>query len=117
MTEAEIRTYTRQDYERMESLNNDHWCYLGIHAEAEIAIAQGHSYSVQTSLGKRTERAYQTQRISSGGLWGIESDSDKSSFAEIGSDELFALRTQLKELGFSTRAISTAFKNVEEIDR
>ena len=56
------------------------------------------------------------QDISSGGLWGVESDSDKAYFAEVAGEELAELKSQLQALGFSKRAISQAFKseNVKE---
>jgi hypothetical protein len=96
-TPEQIRKYVRCDYERMERLNRGDWCYVGIRAEAEILIPTG-----DASLA---------QAITSGGLWGIESDSDESYFAEVGAEELAELRTQLSGIGFSKRAISRAIKN------
>lgn len=90
----DIRKYVRQDYERMENLQRGDWSYLGIRADAEI-IVDGVS-----------------QDISSGGLWGVESDSDRAYLAEIDGEQLSELRDQLRALGFGTRAISAAFKNV-----
>lgn len=90
----DIRKYARQDYERMERLQRGDWGYLGIRADAEI-IVDG-----------------MTQEITSGGLWGIESDSDQTYLAEIDGEQLAELRSQLRALGFGTRAISAAFKNV-----
>jgi len=110
---AEIRKYIRQDYERMESLNRGNWCFIGIRAEAEI------SYQIKTNLSmtpfERIDTA--TKTVSSGGLWGIESDSDRSYLESVEKDELANLREQLQALGFSSRAISTAFKNVERKDQ
>lgn len=105
----DIRKYVRQDYERMESLNRGDWWYIGIRAEAKIAIE-----------GAEPSRRYHfegwdTQTIVSGGLWGIESDSGESYLQSIAKEELANLREQLKALGFSARAISTAFKNVQEV--
>jgi|GEM_PF-1301638 len=99
---ADIRTYVRQDYERMESYNNQNWSYLGIRAKAEILLPSGDASVVQ--------------EITSGGLWGVESDSDKSYLAGIEEEELSSLREQLRAVGFSTRAISTAFKNVTHVN-
>jgi len=96
-TPEQIRQYVRYDYERMERLNRGDWCYVGIRAEAEILVP-----SDGVSLA---------QEITSGGLWGIESDSDESYFAEVGAEELAELRTQLSGIGFSKRAITTAIKN------
>ncbi len=84
----------KQDFERMESLNDGQWCFVGIIAKAVIVSAQG-----------------VTQTIRSGGLWGIESDSDKSYLEEIARDELFNLRAELEAFGFGKRAIDYAFKN------
>jgi hypothetical protein len=84
-----------QDYQRMESLNRGEWCYLGIIAKAVIVSAGG---IIQT--------------IRSGGLWGIESDSDAGYFAEVERDELAQLKAELLSLGFGERAIAHAFKNV-----
>jgi hypothetical protein len=102
-TAEEVRKYVRQDYDRMESANRGNWCYLGIRADAEISIGSGPGYAT-------------LQRITSGGLWGIESDSDKECFAEEERNQLADLREQLIALGFSRRAIAAAFKNVEHKD-
>ena len=99
LTPEEVRKYTRQDYERMESLNSGQWCYIGIRAEAEIIGWHG-----------------TVQRITSGGLWGIESNSDREYLKETEQEELANLKTELLALGFSRRAIATAFKNAEEED-
>ena len=103
-TAEEVRKYVAQDYARMEDLNRGGWCYIGIKAEAEISIPSGNYSTLQT--------------IHSGGLWGIESDSDKSYFAEVQGEQLADLRAQLSALGFSKRAIAVAFKpeNITEKD-
>jgi len=97
-SEETIRKCCLQDYERMESLNRGNWCYLGIRAHAEIVIDGV------------------MQDISSGGLWGIESDSDRAYLTEIDGGQLSELRDQLRALGFGTRAISAAFRNVEHAE-
>jgi len=94
-----IREYILRDYERMERLHRGDWCYIGIRAEAEVSLTGD-----------------VMQEVSSGGLWGIESDSSKEYFAEIEADELFELRKQLYAVGFSKRAIATACKNIERMD-
>ena len=94
-TPEDVRKYVKQDYERMESMNKGHWNYIGIRAEAKIVV-EGH-----------------IQRITSGGLWGIETDSEEGYFAEVESDELADLKSQLKALGFGTCSISAAFKTVD----
>ena len=97
MTAEDVRKYTREDYERMERLNRGDWRYLGIRVEAQV---QTHGQST-------------IQRISSGGLWGIESDSERSYFDEVAQDELRELKNELLAIGFSRRAIAKAFETVE----
>jgi len=96
LTPEDVRKYVRQDYERMESLNAGYWGFIGIRADAKVQLTGD-----------------LTQKITSGGLWGIESDSDDGHLEETEKEELSDLKTQLLALGFSKRAISTAFKNVE----
>lgn len=100
-TPEEIRTYCRQDYERMERLNAGDWCYIGIIAEASVSIPSGHS-------------AVESEIESS--VWGVESDGGREYLESMEKDELANVKSQLKELGFSARAISTAFKP-ENIER
>ena len=102
-TPEEVRKYVRQDYSRMESLNRGNWYFLGIRADAEIAVP--------TTPGNAT-----IQRITSGGIWGNESDQTSSDFEETEQEQLSELRAWLKTLGFSSRAISTAFRQIERKD-
>ena len=99
-----MRNNARQDYERMESLNRGNWCFIGIRADATIAVRE----SINSSVDFQT-----AQTITSGGLYGIESDSDAPYLASVEADELSDLKTQLLALGFSKRAIAAAFKTVE----
>lgn len=101
-----MRSNAKKDYERMESLNRGDFCFIGIKAEADVVL----------SVCKDSSHLL-TQTIRSGGLWGIESDSDDSFLEETEKDELSQLRTELKSLGFSSRAISTAFKTIERKDQ
>ncbi len=89
-----VREYVEQDYKRSEGRNRGDWGFVGVRAEAEITVQ-----------GIR-------QEISSSGLWGIESDSDDAYFKEVEGEELHTLKTILKDLGFSSRALSEAFKKV-----
>lgn len=94
--------YVRQDYERMEALNRGDFCFIGIRAEAQYSIGKVHGDS------------YLLQDLSSGGLCGIESDSDAAYLKSVEEEELAELRKQLAGIGFSQRAISAAFKDVEQ---
>jgi hypothetical protein len=101
-TPEEIRKCVLQDYERMEGLNCGAWHFLGIRAEAKISLGVSQHDLIQ--------------EITSEGLFGIESDSDASYFTEVEQEELAELRQQLRAVGFSQRAISAAFKNVQRKD-
>jgi hypothetical protein len=97
LPDAEVRKYCWQDYERMESLNNQNWYFLGIVAEAEIeAIVDGKPYSTELTAS----------------VWGIESDSEREYLASTEDEQLADIRSQLKEYGFSSRAISQAMKSI-----
>jgi hypothetical protein len=80
-------TYGLQNYERMESYNNDNWCMISITAIATITVCDV------------------IQKITSGGFYDIESDSDESYLKEIESNELNTLRGILLELGFTVEEI------------
>ena len=54
----------------MEAYNADEWSFIGIDARAEIVIGGV------------------CQTIKSGGLWGIESDSEESHFRETEQDRI-----------------------------
>jgi len=74
--------YGMQDFKRIEGLNNGDWHYIGIMAEATVSYGQnGH---------RRLEV------LSSGGLWGIESDSG-GYLEEVEKEELQGLKDHLKE--------------------
>jgi len=75
-----------EDMELLESLGET-WDLIGIRAEAEIVV--------NTVL----------QQIGSGGLWGIESNSDDSYLGMVEAEELDNLVMILKELGFTESEI------------
>jgi len=84
----ELFRWAIKNYERMESLNNGNWHYIGIRVIAEININGV------------------LQDISSGGLWGIESDSSNDYIKEVEEEEISNLISQLKELGFTDEEIN-----------
>ena len=100
---SDIAKYCLQDYARMESMNRGDFCFIGIRADAEVSLCRE---SV-------TDACWTVQTITSGGLWGIESDSSPEYLKEIEQEQLSELREQLKAIGFSSRAISAAFKTIE----
>lgn len=94
-----MKENAKQDYARMESYNACNWAYIGIQAIADIQLTQHGPL----------------QEITSRALWGIESDSGRDYLADVAKEELADLSTQLQALGFSKRAIASAFKNVTEV--
>lgn len=92
--------YGMQDFKRMESLEHGNFCFIGIRAEAEIQTSeQGKDWLIN--------------HISSGGLWGIESDSPESYFKEVAQQELAELEKLLLELNFTAEEIKAAFEKAE----
>lgn len=104
-TAEEIRKYVREDYKRMEDLNRGDWCYLGIRVEADVILR------VDDASGSSI-----IQTVTSGGLWGIESDSGNKYFDEVARDEWAELKKELTVLGFSARAMAKAWKGRTEKD-
>jgi hypothetical protein len=90
----EYYKYGMRDYERMEGLNNGNWYYIGIMAKAKIGI------SFDGGL------TYKIDEITSGGLWGIESDSDKKYIKEVENEELQDLKRTLAAYGFGRSVIA-----------
>jgi hypothetical protein len=74
--------------ERRQQYDNGDFGFIGIRAEAEIVVA-GVCHT-----------------ITSGGLWGIESDSTPDYLSEIGQEEIEQLQEILQALGFSQKVIS-----------
>lgn len=100
----EYYEYGMQDYKRMEGLSRGDWYYIGIGAEATILTSQN---------GKE----WKIDKITSAGLWGIESDSGEDYFESVRKAELNDLSSTLKEFGFTQRQINAAIKNAEWEDK
>ena len=83
-----------QDYQRAEAFNRGEWSYMGVRAVAVVEV-----------LGVR-------QTVTSGSVWGLESDSDDGDFAEVGAGELDSLHDILAELGFTGKDIDAAMSGV-----
>lgn len=104
-SDEDNRKYAQWDYKEMTGLQNNEWGYIGVKAEAKIAIPDGGV----TSKGETGI----VQTIHSGGLWGIESHSEPEYLTQIENEQLDELRDQLHAIGFSKRAIAASFRNVE----
>lgn len=103
-----MRENAKRDYERMESLERGDFCFIGIRADAEIGIPEDSTIPSSPMT---------IQRITSGGLWGIESDSDAPYLKSVEQEQLDELKQQLRAIGFGTRAISKAFQNTQRKER
>ena len=88
--------YGMQDFKRMEALNRGDFSFIGITAEAEIQTSDAGKY-------------WLCNYISSGGLWGIESDSGEDYFKEVAENELAELEKHLLQLSFTADEIKAAF--------
>jgi len=86
--DIEERKYALQDKKRLEAYYNDEWHFVGVQVVAEIRI----------------DGLLQT--ISSGGLWGIESDSGNEYFDEVFEEQKEQLKDVLLQLGFTEKEIA-----------
>lgn len=84
---------------RKEQYHNDVFSLMGIKVETEIL----------TSLDNG--KNWLINHISSGGLWGIESDSGEEYLKNVTIEELSELRTTLVGMGFPETAIKRSFDN------
>jgi len=78
----EREKYLAEDKARLDSYYNQSWDMIGIKAYAVVYIPIGND-------------GFMTQRITSGGLWGIESDSDKSYIEDIKNEQINELKQYL----------------------
>lgn len=79
----ERERYIQEDKDRLEKLYNGYWSFIGIRAFAIVYIPiHNNSFNMQT--------------ISSSGLWGIESDSDKDYIESIKHGQIDELKGYLK---------------------
>lgn len=95
---SEERKYYKQDQKR-KSNYGDTWYMVGIYAKASLVINGV------------------TQELRSGGLWNIESDSDRSHFISSGKDEIAELKEIVTALGIdSARFDKLAFEALANIE-
>jgi hypothetical protein len=105
LPQEERDKYALKDYERSEDLNRGLWGYIGIRATCDYLIQSADSYHMKEGeLVKSTNWIHQD--IGSGGLWGIESDSDDEYKIQIVEEELNELILYLKEIGFTDEEIT-----------
>lgn len=97
----QAKKYIEQDYARCESYNRGDWHYMGIAAVAKVGLSLD---------GGKT---FTTEKIRSGGLWGIESDSDRTYVRSVEDEELDDLKRLLAVCGFGRSVIARAIKSAE----
>lgn len=91
----------QQDYNRLEAYNRGEWCMIGIWAEVRVYIAGV------------------MQIIRSGGLWGIESDSEESYSEQVYAEQCDELANILADMGFDViddRHPAAADEEIERFD-
>jgi hypothetical protein len=100
--DADISYLEQEGFEsRMLEYRNGYFSHMGIIAEA--------TYSAGA-----TEAAYAPlQTVTSGGLWGIETDSSNGYVAEIEQEELAQLGASLIAIGFSKELVAEALATPE----
>ena len=79
----QVKQWIRQDTQRLNSYGDD-WVNYGCMAEAVVSYP----------ISKQGDRRLET--LTSGGLWGIESDSDDSYKTEIAKEQIEELKDHLK---------------------
>lgn len=78
--------YREADQARLDARRRGDWSFIGIRAEATIYVPIG-------------QGCFSAYTLTSPGVWGIESDSDESYFAEVYEDEKAQLIDALKLIG------------------
>lgn len=94
--------YGLQDWNRMDKLMKGDYCYLGITAKASVSYKIGGGN-------------YRLESLSSGGLWGIESDSGDY-LKEVEEEQLADLLEHLKAFSVNCSNFKTLAKNAEVKD-
>ena len=92
---CENKKQAKRDYERIMAYDRGDWGMIGIMAEAETAVSIGNN-------------CWKLDKITSGGLWGIETDSDETYLTDIENEQLTELKDYLKEYGFTNEDIEKA---------
>lgn len=99
----EVQRYAREDRERLEAYNRGEWWCIGLRATVELLHSSGPGATVGT-----------VHRLSTGGLWGIESDSGEAYFREVAAEEVADLRGLCLDLaGVTPEALEEALSAIE----
>lgn len=95
---AKVKKWVAEDQKRLDTYGTE-WVMTGIIAHAEVLIPK-----------KTYPPSSQIVSLQSGGLWGIESDSDKSYLKSIKSDELEDLGDNLAAFGIKGSKVKKMLK-------
>lgn len=90
--------YIEQDYKRMRRFDRGDWHMMGIWVEA-------------TATARNEDGEWVTKEFKSGGIWGVESDSDYDYLQELIAEELSDIENQLAAEGI--KCSIPASENVE----
>ena len=91
--------YGLEDWKRMQGLEKGDWHFIGIRAEATVKY-------------KTNMRHYRLEKLTSGGLWGIESDAGDY-LEEVKGGELSDLKCHLEIFNVDTSGWQEAVKDIE----
>lgn len=92
--------YLRQDRERIDAYNRGEWYAMGISASCSLwRNHPGHAQHVA--------------EVFTGGLWGVESDSDESYIRSVEDDQLDELRDILADMGIPEDHIAAALRDAK----
>jgi hypothetical protein len=89
----------KENYKRIMDIENGNIQIYGIKAEAEIATSLENVYPAGNWL---------INHLSSGGLWGLESDANEADFKEVEAEQLDELKDVLLALGFTMAEYTAA---------
>ncbi len=87
--EAACRQYAREDAQRIQDFRAGKWWFESCRAVAEVRY-------------ELLDGSFRIERLSSGGLYGIESDSGEEYRQEVESQEFADLQAHLARLGVAT---------------
>lgn len=96
----EYQEHGLQDYARAKAYSNGDWQYIGIRAEAVV--------SYDTGNGDR-----RIETLTSGGLWGIESDGSQDYIIAVVDEELAELKSHLEQFSIDTANWDELTKGIE----
>ncbi len=96
------KKYLKQNEARLEQVNRGEVWQLGVIAEATVRTTEGNISRLET--------------LTSGGLWGMESDGGKEYFAETEQDQLADLKDHLEAFNVDTSNFEELAKNAQVED-